>query len=104
MLPRELELFLGICGGVLGLLGSLFYILFTVNMEPTWPFDYLLPGLNRVIASVIALWITNKIQYEPKKSGVTFIICGVWLFLLANVTRPGSILLIIAGLLCLVRK
>ena len=104
MLTRELEFALGTTGGVLGLLGSLLYILFTVTMEPTWAIDHLIPGATRIIASIVAIFFSFKVQYEPKRTGWILIVCAWWLYLLANVTKPASVVLLIAGLLCLFRK
>lgn len=104
LLPRDAEFVLGLAGGILGLIGSLSYIYFTFYLEDEWVYLYFLPGLTRVAASVVGIWMAYKVQYESKKAGIIMVVCAVWLFLLANATRPGAIIMVIAGFMCLYRK
>ncbi|WP_099156766.1 hypothetical protein [Virgibacillus ndiopensis] len=104
LLPRDAEFTLGLIGGILGLLCSLLYIYFTFSLADKWVVDFFIPGLTRVIASLVAIWMAFKVQYEAKKAGAIFIVCGIWLLLLANVTKPAGIILIITGFMCLYRK
>ncbi|MGY0694049.1 DUF4064 domain-containing protein [Virgibacillus sp. FSP13] len=102
--PRDLEFVLGLIGGITGLLGSLLYIYFTFSLKDSYFAHHFLPGSTRGIASIIAIWMAYKVQYEAKKAGAIFIISGVWLFFLENVTKPSGIILVVVGFLCLYRK
>ncbi|WP_188456404.1 hypothetical protein [Virgibacillus oceani] len=104
LLPREAEFTLGIIGGILGLFCSLLYIYFTFSLADEWVLKHFIPGLSRIIASVLVIWMAFKVQYEAKKAGAIFLVCGIWLLLLANVTKPAGIILIITGFMCLYRN
>lgn len=104
LLPRDAEFTLGLVGSILGILCSLLYIYFTFSLADEWVIAYFIPGLTRLIAAIVTLWITFKVQYESRKAGIIFIICGIWLVILANVTKPSGIILIITGFMCLYRK
>jgi hypothetical protein len=103
--PRDVELVLGVIGGILGLIGSLSYIEYTImfygNEELTLD---LLKGLIRIIACVLAIRAAYNVQYKAKHSGITFIICGFTLLTLVKATVPGGIVLFIVGVMCFLRK
>ncbi|MGZ4857406.1 MAG: hypothetical protein ACXVZU_03460 [Methanobacteriaceae archaeon] len=97
IISRTIELVLGIWGGSLGLVGGIF----TVTVSSS---SFVL-GVSAIIASTVGIVGAILVINNPKPGGVVLIISAIWLIISNPIFGvPGTILLVIAGLLAVIRK
>jgi hypothetical protein len=91
---RTIELALGIVGGIFGLFGGVFALLFIPEL-----------GFSAILASVVGIIGAIYVTRNPKRGGLILIISSVWLLISISFFGVlGFILLLIAGLVAIFRK
>ncbi|HII83418.1 MAG TPA: hypothetical protein HA271_00945 [Methanobacterium subterraneum] len=91
---RTIELALGIVGGIFGLFGGIFALLFIPEL-----------GFSAILASVVGIIGAIFVTRNPKWGGLILIISSVWLLISISFFGVlGFILLLIAGSVALFRK
>lgn len=91
---RTIELTLGIVGGIFGLFGGIFALLFIPEL-----------GLSAILASVLGIVSAIYVTRNGKWGGIILIISSIWLLISISFFGVlGFILLLIAGLVAIFRK
>jgi hypothetical protein len=91
---RTIELALGVVGGIFGLFGGIFALLFIPEL-----------GLSAILASVIGIIGAIYVTRNARWGGIILIISSIWLLISISFFGVlGFILLLIAGLVALFRK
>jgi len=100
IIPRTVELVLGILGGIFGIIGGI--VILSVGLYSSTILGY---GISAIIASIIGMIGASLVVKYPLRGGIILIISGVWLLLSYSAYNLfGTVLLIAAGLLAIIRK
>ena len=100
IIPRTIELVLGILGGIFGLIGGI--ITLSVELFLSISLGY---GVSAIIASTVGIIGAALVVKYPLRGGIVLIISGVWLFIsYSSYGLFGTLLFIAAGLLAIIRK
>lgn len=105
-MKRNIELILGLIGGILGLLITLstfislsFYSHIEMFHAVAWRSNFM-----GVLLAIAAIGFSCTLKKTPKLSGIMLIICGLGLLLCNVITILPGILLLMAGVICYYRK
>ena len=91
---RSIELALGIAGGIFGLFGGIFALLFIHEL-----------GFSAILASVVGIIGSIYVTRNHNWGGIIQIISSIWLLISISFFGVlGFILLLIAGLVAIFRK
>ena len=97
---RNLEIILGILGGIFGLLGGVGALIFSAFAPSIGVL-----GVSAVLASIVGLGGAVYTSQNPKHGGIILIISAIWLLIsISAFGIIGAVLLAIAGLLAILRK
>jgi hypothetical protein len=93
-ISRTIELALGLVGGIFGLFGGIFALLFIPEL-----------GFSAILASVVGILGAIYVTRNPRWGGIILIISAIWLLVSISFFGVlGFILLLIAGLVAIFRK
>jgi hypothetical protein len=91
---RTIELALGIAGGIFGLLGGAFALIFIPEL-----------GISAILASVVGIVGAVYVTRNHTWGGIILVISSIWLLISISLFGVvGFILLLLAGLIAIFRK
>jgi zinc-ribbon domain len=100
IIPRTIELVLGILGGIFGLIGGI--VTLSVELSSSIALSY---GISALIASIVGIIGAVVVVKYPLRGGIVLIVSGVWLFISNSAYGDfGTFLFVLAGLLAIIRK